>query len=175
MPLVTEADLYHAARRLDPPALGSTYPDPGPMPVAGPGEVPSGDLRAALDRCGRWLDESFRPHLRVLVGVVRAESVEPGLYVPGEAGRLPGSAARLDGLRAAGVPAALLWFGDAGTAGFGELLVRVGWGAETVRASLAAAGYRAVLDTRSGLVRQAGSAAGHLVSLVVAEPAGAGS
>ncbi|MCX4748196.1 hypothetical protein OG455_22225 [Kitasatospora sp. NBC_01287] len=178
MPLATEADLYYAALRLGPPPLGAA--EPGPVALTGPGEVSRQSPRAALDQCGRWLNEQFGPHLEVLIGVQRAKGMEPGLYVPGQAAPLPGPAARLEGLeglRAAGIPVALLWFGDAAAAGadLGALLVRVGWGAETARAALDAAGYRAAFDPRAGLVRRPGSGVGHLGSLVVAESAGSGS
>ncbi|MGW1974260.1 hypothetical protein [Streptomyces sp. NPDC001889] len=175
MPLTTEADLYGAALRLGPPPLGT--PEPGPVSVTGPGDVPPQELRRALEQCGRWLNEEFGPGLRVLIGVVRAEGMEPGLHLPGEPAPLPGSVARLDGLREARVPVALLWFGDPATAGadLGALLVRVGWGARTVRTALVAAGYRAAIDTRAGLVRPPGAVGGHLGSLLVAPSAEAGS
>ncbi|MFD5315842.1 hypothetical protein [Streptomyces sp. NPDC127098] len=172
MPLTTEADFYYAALRLGPPPLGT--PEPGPTAVTGPGDVSPGEPRAALDQCGRWLNEQFGPRLTVLIGVVRAEGMAPGLYPPGEAEPLPGSATRLEGLRAAGLPVALLWFGDAGVAGagLGALLVRIGWGAQTVRAALGTAGYRTALDTRAGLVRRPGAHDNHLASLLIARSAG---
>ncbi|GGX15353.1 hypothetical protein GCM10010297_40980 [Streptomyces malachitofuscus] len=174
MPLTTETDLYHAALRLGPPSLAAE--EPGPVTVTGPGGIPRSELRPALDRCGRWLNEQFGPHLRVLIGVSRDEDLEPGLYRPGEAAPLTGSAAQVDGLRAAGMPVSLLWFGDPAAAGsgLGALLVRVGWGAQTVRTALEAAGYRAALDARAGVVHRPG-VGGHLGSVLVARSAGAGS
>lgn len=171
MPLTTEADLYYAALRIGPPNLETA--EPGPTAVTGPGDVPRQDLWSALDQCGQWVNEQFAPRLHVLIGVLRAEGTEPGLYLPGESAPLPGSAAQLDGLRAAGVPLALLWFGDPAGADLGPLLVRVGWGAQTVRAALGAAGYRAAFDTRAGLVRRPGGGR-HLGSVPAEAPTGAG-
>ncbi|WP_405778318.1 hypothetical protein [Streptomyces sp. NBC_00859] len=170
MSLATEADLYYRALRLGPPDLATA--EPGPVALTGPGEVSRQDLRPALDQCGQWLNDQFGPHLKVLIGVPRADGTAPGLYFPGEAAPLPGPPAQLDGLRA---PAALLWFGDPAVAGagLGALLVQVGWGAQTVRTVLREAGYRAVLDTRAGLVRLPGGGT-HLGSVLVEGPTGAG-
>lgn len=110
----------------------------------------------------------------MLIGVLRAKDMDPGLYAPGRETPLPGSATQLDGLRVAELAVALLWFGHAAVAGvdLGALLVQIGWGAQAVRAALDAAGYQAVLDTRAGLVRRPGAGDKHLASLLIKRTAG---
>ncbi|MFE0462676.1 hypothetical protein ACFW1A_25815 [Kitasatospora sp. NPDC058965] len=157
MPLVSELDLYQEALRLRPAGTAAAE-------LGAPVEVSVQGLLPAVDRCARWADG--RGGLEVLVAVAGS-----GLHLPGGAAPLPGSADLLGGLGAA---VALLWFGDAGAAGagYGSLLVRAGWSARTVLAALGAAGHRAVLDTRAGVVRRPEPGAGHLCSVLVAGAAG---
>lgn len=166
MPLTTDTDLFHTAVRRESPPIGT--PEPGPATVTGPGPVPAGDLRVALDHCGRWLNDRFGPGLEALAAVTQASGTAPGIWLPG--GTAPEwSNAQLDGVRAARIPAALLIFGD--PAELAALLVHAGRAAQWAVTALETAGYPAVLDTRGGVARRPGDPRTHLCSVLTAERA----